>query len=94
MPLATKATVAVVPPLLSAVPPPLMERFTLPVGEAVPLAATTVMVKVSFSFNAGDELDAVIVVVVPIREAELPVLAGQAVIRLARFTDPNPVTSS
>ena len=90
VPLAT-GTTAVCPPLLYAVPPPSMERFTLPDGVAEPLAATTVMVKVSAALRAGVEFAAEIVVVVPVTGVAF---AGHAVIRLARFTEPRPVTSS
>jgi hypothetical protein len=57
----------------------------------VPLAATTVIVKVTGVLTSGEELVEVIEVVVPARGATG---GAQAVTRLLRSTDPSPVTSS
>jgi hypothetical protein len=86
--LAFSCAVVVVP--LYAVPPSICS-VTEPEGVAVPLAATTVMVKVSLVLTAGVEFVALIVVEVPTR---VEVFAVHTPARLARSIDPSPVTKS
>ncbi len=72
--------------------PPSMVRFTVPVG--VPVAAVTVIVKVSEALTLGALLDAETVVVVASKVGPVPELAGHAVARLVASTEPSPVTWS
>jgi len=71
--------------------PPLSETEILPVGVVPPVSELTVMVKLSAVLAVGVEVAAVTVVVVPIF---VLVLAGQAVARLLRSTEPSPETMS
>ena len=66
---------------------------TLPVGVVVPVTAATAMVKVTGVFTCGAVFDAAIEVVVSIKTGVV-LLAGQAVARLNRSSEPNPLASS
>jgi hypothetical protein len=72
--------------------PPSTIAVIVPPGATVPLAGVTVMVKVSLALRAGVVLEAETVVVVEIKTG--PVVAGHAVTRALRLTEPRPVTGS
>src|SRR3569833_3427498 len=92
VPFASRVKVVGVDPLAPfGVPAPSVVSFSFPVGAPVPGVSATVIVILSSVLALGDEVAAATVVVVAIR---VVALVGHAATRVARSTDPSPVTSS